>query len=812
MCAEGPLTGPAGLLRVAGLPATLLAPVGNPALFDRIRDRQRSEVDYATFAARLAGRLSEEFVPHPELPAPIRGLALATRRLLLRGQPVDAVACRRLAVVNAVLGGQDSLTGDLLRAAAWSRDLVAEDGRLARAITEEQARLATLPWELATSSAAALRVVADAAPSLPAEISERLVEDPGWTGKRMRQRADYLLRILARAAYKTTPRGWLGHVAVVASGPGPGDVLLTDATVGDYAVHTVGNIGAHRRALSATGGLPDASLSMTGLHWVDGERLYCWVADPETEAGARLVCVRRTQPVDLVRTSLGGGTVRASEVAALLTPDGSGVEVVRGFLHHLVRLGIVQASTRPEARMRSWTPQPRPQQATGGFVDVYRRAGGHVPAAALDRLNDLVDQVRRVQAVVERPARSHPVLDTVDERPRPVTELVARFLDGRPPRPLERHHPAWPVPEPGTAHHRLCEWIAQHAEHDEVDLTPAVLDELGVPAVAHRPWPVDCLVRPLRSSKPFAVLEGVLSAGVGDARFVDALRGLHEDVSHVDSYRRFLDAAAGRCGVAVVEVLVPPNGTRGANTVRRPRYTGLWTGDADAATYLGDHGPAGRHLPLGQITIRRDGDRLIAEDPSGRPLWPVCHATRVPPPPWEVVLTLLAATAPVGRLAGPFLPSDPTTAFPGLRRVPRLVVDGGLVLAPRSVVLSRDELPRPGTPVEERVRALARLRTETGAPRWNFLRVRGAGRPRPVDLDSVTALRVFDRMPASAEPLVLEEMLPSPDQLTVRGEHDEPLAAQLLLRLPHQVSPDRLADDVARALESTVDRAALVAH
>ncbi|TDV51903.1 lantibiotic dehydratase family protein [Actinophytocola oryzae] len=822
MCADGSFTGPAGLLRVAALPVTVLAKAGNPALFERIRGRGRSEVDYAGFAGRLAARLTAELVPHPELPAAIRGLALATRRTLLRGQPVDAVDCRRLAVVNAVLDGQDSLTGDLLRAAAWSRDLVAEDGRLARAIERERERLATLPWELATSDPAVLRVVADAAPNLPAEIRERLADDPAWSGKRMRQRADYLLRILARAAYKTTPRGWLGHVAVVGSGPGSDGALLTDATVGDYAVHTVGNIGAHRRELSQADDLPDASLSMAGLHWIEDDRLCCWVADPDTEAGVRLVRVRRTQPLDVVSQALGGGAVRAEEIAALLAPDGRGADVVRGFLHHLVRLGIVQASTRPRARLRSWSARPRPEQAdgvfAGGFVDVYRRASGHVPGAAIERLGGLVDQARRVQAAVGAATRRHPVLDTVDSRPRPVTELVARFLDGRSSEHTEHHHSTWSEPEPGTAHHRLCEWIAGHADHDQVDLTPAVLDDLGVPPVEHRPWPTDCLVRPLPSGGPFAVLEGVNAAGVIDARFVDALRGLHEDVSHVDAYRAFLDAVAGRCGVEIVEVLVPPNGLRCANAVRRPRYTGLWTGDADPATYLGDHGPSGRYLPLGHITVRRDGARLVAEDPSGRPVWPICHATRVPPRPWDAVLALLMATSPVGRLAASFAPGDPMTAFPARRRLPRLVVDGGLVLAPRSVVVSREDLPRPAAPLVDRVRALARLRAETGAPRWNFLRARGARRPRPVDLDSVAALRVFDRVLAdpSASALVLEEMLPGPDDAVVRSEAGEPLAAQLLVRLPHRASPDRLADEVARAwsdLErSTVDGAPLVAR
>ncbi len=826
MCADRLPAGPAGLLRVAGLPVGVLARAGHPALFDRIRGRQRSEADYAEFAARLARRLTNELVPHPELPGPVRGLAVATRRVLLRGEPVEAVDCRRLAVVNAVLDGPDGLTGDLLRAAAWSRDLRAEDRRLAAAVEAERARLATLPWELVTGTPAALRVVADAAPAVLAEVRARLTGDPGWTGKRMRQRADYLLRLLSWAACKSTPRGCLGHVALAGAGPGPEDQLLVDVRVADYAVHAVDNIGEHRRLLSDAADLSGAWLSMTGLHWVDDERLSCWVADPGNPAGARFVRVRRTQPVDVVRQALGAGVVRASEVAALLAPaaDAPGRKVVHDFLRHLVRLGVVQASARPSARLRGWSAAPRPDRPAAadgcadGFVDVYRRAAGHVSGAAVARLDELVTQAARVHALVTPPAPAHPVLALVDDRPRPVTELLARFLDGRAPRAEEHHHPAWPEPEPGSPYHRLCTWLAEHADHDEVDLTAAVLDRLGVPAAAPAPWPLDCLVRPLPTGKPLAVLEAVLPAGIADARFADALRDLHEDTSLVGGYRAFLDAVAARCAVEFLEVLVPPNGVRGANAVRRPRYTRVWTGDADASTYLGEHAAPARFLPLERITVRRDGDRVVAEDPTGRPLWPVVHATRVPPPPWDVVVALLSSAAPVAGLARPFLPADPTTAFPGRERLPRLVVEGGLVLAPRSVVVPRDRLPRQGAPVEDRVRQLARLRAETGAPRWNFVRVRGAGRPRPVDLDSLTALRVLDRLladPAAAE-LVLEEMLPDPDHLPVRDEAGAPLAAQLLLRLPHQANPDRLADGVARAVrgieQSPVDGVAVAAR
>lgn len=804
MCADHLPDEPAGLLRVAGLPLEVLAAAGNPGLFDRIRRRQRSEEDYAELAARLARRLTEELVPHPELTAPVRGTAVALRRRLLRGRPVDAADCRRLAVVNAVLDGPDALTGDLLLAGAWSRDLAEEDQRLTTAIHDERARLAALPWELVTGCPAALRVVTDAAPDLPGEIRARLAAGEPWTSKRMRHRADWVLRLLARAAGKTTPRGWLGHVALVGSGPGPADQLLAEARVADYAVHDTGNIETCRRALASDVDLPDVWLSMTGLHWVRGDRLCCWVADPDNPGGARFVRVRRTQAVDLIGKVLGSGVVRTGDVVALLAPgaDERGRKVVRDFLHHLVRLGVVQASARPAARLRGWSAAPRPVARTGtGFADVYRRVDGHVPSAALARLGDLVAQAGRLDALLARPEEPHPALELVDERPRPVTDIVAEFLDDHEPRPPDPRPAGWPVPEPGTPYRRLCEWLDEHAGHDEVDITQDVLDRVGAPRAAPSPWPLDCLVRPLRTGKPLAVLEAVLPAGIADARFAEALTRLHDRLPHVDAHRSFLEETAARCGVEFVEVLVPPHNDRGANAVRRPRYTRVWTGDADPSAYLADHPGSGRFLPLGRITLRRQDGRVVAEDPSGRPLWPVCHATRVPPAPWDVVLALLTAAAPVGRLARPFLLGDHTTAFSGRDRVPRIVLNGGLVLAPRCVLLTRDRLPAPGAPLAERARRLAGLRAATGMPRWNFVRVHGAGRPRPVDLDGLGALRVLDRLLAdpAARVLAFEEMLPGPDDLSVLDDGGEPLAAQLLLRLPHRASPARLADGVAKA-------------
>jgi hypothetical protein len=834
MCSDHLTTGAAGLLRVAGLPVAALTDAGNPDLFDRLRCRTRSEAAYREFAAALAARLSRELIPHPSLSAQQRGTAVEVRRRLLRGALLDTAQTRALATAGETLGSKESLpsetedlpseldstvglSDELRRAADQSDELAAQNSDLDDAIRTEQARLAVLPWHVVTHCAAATRIVTETAPDLLGEIRDRLAAGEDWTGKRMRQRADYLLRLLARAAFKTTPRGWLGQVALIDTGAnmnkdsnnninntGSRHRLLDDLRVGDYAVHRVANIHAERRALTAADELPDAWLSMTGLHWVRDDRLCCWTPDNDSPGTLRLIGIRHTQAVAAVRQVLGCGVVRTTDVVALLAPqaDEHHRGVLRDFVRHLVRLGVVQVSARPAARLHEWSADPAAAPTRSGFVDVYRRGHGRVSGAALDRLGDQVAQVGRLAAVLRGDDVSeHPVLDLVDVDPRPVSEIVARFLDGREPQPLRRQEPAWPSPRPGTAYQRLRTWLDGHADDTEIDITADVLDRIGAPPAQPPSWPVDALVRPLRDGRQLAVLEALLPAGVVDARFSDALRRLHGRLPQVDAYRAFLDETAARCGVECVEVLVPPQGDRSANAVRRPHYTHTWTGDADLSTYLSDNALPGRYLPLDRVTLRRQDGRVVAEDPSGGVLWPVCHATRVPPAPWDLVLTLLTAASPIGRLAPQFSLGDHMTAFPGRERVGRLVVDGGLVLAGRSARLDRASLPRPGTPVESRVRELAELRTATGLPRWNFVRAAGTRRPRPVDLDSITALRTFDRLLAdpAVSSLVVEEMLPDPDHLCVQDESGDGLAAQLLLRLPHRATPAQLADAVADA-------------
>ncbi|MFC0545333.1 hypothetical protein [Kutzneria chonburiensis] len=792
--------GAGGLLRVAGLPARLWTAVGNPELFTFLRERECEQTSYARFADTLAGRLGAELVPHPYLEPEERAELLALRRLLHRGEPVPEEDCYRVAA--SVVGLSPELADDLTHAGDWSTAMVGRLVEAEKALATERERLSDLPWRLVNSSEFAMRAVTEAAPGMVDDIRRRLSFGETWDSKRLRHRSDYLLRVLARGAAKPTPRDWLGHVALLGVGRRAG----AWTTVGESAANRV----AATRGDRALPDLIGATVSLTGLNWVEGDHLCCWVVDPVDSGTMRRVKVRRTPALDSIRRALSTGAFEADELVMRLSPDAP--DVLRNYLRHLAGLGVLVVSAPPSSELTGWGPTaaapPKP-----GFVDVYRKAGGTMPTEAASRLQTLLGQAGRVGAILADaagPAPEHPILALVGPQPRPVTEVLAEFLgkheDSREPAlhdwdsGLPRQRPGWPAApsDVDSPYGRLLALLDTDA--DQVLLTPQQLDAIGAPPATIPAWPVDCLVRPIGVGGGHgAVLEGAAPAGVVDARFVEALRHLHGELPHVTAYRAFLDELGRRCGAETVEILVPPQDAQAAGAVRRPRYCPMWTGDADSSAYQ----PAGgRYLALDRITVRRVGDRIVAEDadgPDGLALWPMYHSARAPLAPWGLLVTLLTAASPVRRLAGPVALGNPLAALPGRNRLPRLVLAGGLVLSGAQWRIAREQLPAADLAPTERIRTIAALRIGTGIPRWVFARSQGGHQPRPVDLDCLSAVRALDKLLADdpESGLVFEEMLPDPHHFPLRDADGEPVAGQLLARLPVDATPGRLA---ARAM------------
>ncbi|MFC5025363.1 lantibiotic dehydratase [Streptomyces coeruleoprunus] len=577
---------------------------------------------------------------------------------------------------------------------------------------------------------------------------------------------------------------------------------------------------------------PDTLLVPAPLHFTEPGAVRCWVVEPHAPGRLRQVVLRRTAALQRVLALCAEGPVALGDLEKALSATASGAApqdpaVLRGFLRHLAARGVLQVCAAPRQRYTAWaepgvvtTPQalPRPVGAEDGdpagwFLDSYRRLDATVPAGAAERVERGLRIAARMAALRDTAATSAwppaEVLAGLTDEPRPVSELLAERLaraDGAQPGGAARHRYAgWPAAaDPGSGYAAMLAHLAAHAHEDGVDVDDALLDAWGAPPAdeALPPWPRDCLLRPLPGPGPLAVLETASAAGVLDARFADGLRTLCGTYGGADAYRAFLASVEREAGVRFVELLVPPLGERAANAVRRPVTTAWWTGDPDPAPYYGGDGGRARYLPLDRITLRRACGRVVAEA-DGRRVLPVHHATRTPAPPYDVLLRLLLAAGPPPTRSYVRL-DGPAAALPGLARVPRVTVGGELVVAPATWRVSRSRLWHAGDPPLAKVRTLALLRRSAGLPRYAFVRTGAEAKPVPVDLASVTAIGLVERLCAqqAGGELLVEEMLPGPGDLVLRDalHGGAPVAAQVLLRLPHGPAAERLAARAAAGL------------
>ncbi|MFF2325598.1 MULTISPECIES: lantibiotic dehydratase [unclassified Streptomyces] len=632
----------------------------------------------------------------------------------------------------------------------------------------------------------------------------------------------------------------------------PGAALDALAATVVENVHTV-RAGAGTPDLGAAD--PATLLAPAPLHLTDGGGgeggsggvLRCFAIDPGDPGRLRQVAVRRTAPLDLLLTLFAEGPRTLAELERAL--PAADPAVLRGFLTHLTGLGVLQPCVAPRRRHSAWTPaaqslrsgtlpgpetEPGDREPGGWFLDSCRRLDTRVPDRAAARVQRALRTAHRLAALrrADRDAVSDapphaPGTERLDGRPRPLGEILTALLSSDrtpPPVPELRRYPGWhPAHSPDSGYARLLAHLASCRDRtrkagaagavgaDVVDVDDDLLDALGAPPAPDTvpPWPLDCLLRPLPGPGPVAVLETASPAGILDARFAEGLQALYGGYGTVEVYRDFLAAVERRAGVRFVELLVPPVTERAANAVRRPVTTRWWTGDPNAAAYFGPGGPAPRYLPLDRITLRRSGDRIVAEADGVRVV-PVHHATRSPMPPYDrLVRLLLSAGHPWARtmlrldgLAAAF------PAGPGITWTPRVTVGAELVVSPATWRVPRARLWRPDDGDLDRVRVLASLGRAAGLPRFAFVRPAFEAKPVPVDLDALTALNVIERCCAAlpGDELIFEEMLPGPvagaqgPTLCDALHRGEPVAAEVMLRVPFDRTAEELAADAAAAL------------
>lgn len=823
--------GPSALMRTGGFPVRLWLAAGSPDLFHLLGSLDSLHEEYRQLGRALAARIGTELVPRSTLSVPDRRLALDLRRRFHNGAPVTASACRHLAGLTTARTNPAGITRELERAAHLSAEISSLEQQAIDAIAREQRRILLAPWVLLHASPSGQQALSDGSLAVAEDVRRRLADGDSWSSKRMRRRSDQLWQVITRGATTATPRSWFGHVTLVAVDDHGSDAPLRLSVTGEFASEWIENVHTERRELvehthDRVDG--DTYVAFTPLHRSEGEHVTVWAIDPRSPDQVTPLQVRHTPLLTALHASLRQGARPLHQLEADVLPARCTAhqrQVLRSFVAHLAELGVLQLSHPPRRRHTGWqelrpaSPHTAatdadlpPSVVTGnhdgaGFLDVYRRAAGAIPLTDCVDLQRSINQARRLYALIEADgaATDDPLLGLVEASPRPVLDVFAEWLGAMKSSDETDTRTDWNVSwprahTPGSGYRRLLDRLATCPDRAApFDIPSDLFDALGAPQQALA-WPLDCLVRPL-ASRVGAVLESVAPAGVLDARFVGALQRLHHRMPHVAAYRTFLEGIERYTKTPLVEILVPPLSDIAANAVRRPLYTRMWTGDPDLHMYCEPTEPAPEFVPLKSLTVRHNGNGIVVEA-DGRPIRPVYHATRMPPPPWDTLVRLLLHGSPQRTCWDPRI-KHTLGALPERTFAPRITVGGTLVLAAAQWRVRPEQLWDPAASDLEKARMLRRLRDTLDLPRWVLLARKPGEDSQPCDLGSLRAVRLLEHNAAETDTavgMVLEEMVPAPDEFPVTDPadiSDDRVAAEMMLRLPCDESPQAMAARLA---------------
>lgn len=816
--------GSAGLLRIAALPASTWLAGGSTGLFDRLRVLEARTAEYHARTRDLAEEIGQRLVPHAAVDGRGRASALRVRRCLHNGSTTLPANAARVAELAGRVLPDTGLAATLLEVIEAAGALRSLRHELEMAVVAEEERLLALPWQLLHENAAGQHAVHDGDIAIYNDIARRVAAGEPWTTKRMRQRSDYLWRMITRGATRATPRGWLAHVALVMVAECHGWTGHDILRVRDQSATEVAENLDLRRTVDGTAeallGDPSATVGLAPLALPEADQLVVWTLDGASRTRLTETRMRRSPALNALITALAQGPRPVGGLLDTLTMPGTHSRpALSGLVAHLVRLQALQVSAPPRHEIVTWRPltaapaatRARPHDgrlttSSDDYLDVYRQAGTAIASSHAARLSALARQALRIAALIHADGPLVPSVPSsagqLSAEPRRLLDITAECVRSLPDSPPAIRRPnEWPpVRQAESGYAGLVRWLADRFDGaGSIDLDDGDLDPIEAPH-PEIDWPLDCLLRPVRGAGgELAVLDQFIPAGVYDARFVPALTELDGEPPQASAYRKFLTRFEEMAATRFVEILAPPLNKQGANAVRRPAYTGLWTGDPDRSAYLRD-GRA-RYLPLSAITLRACGGRVIAEA-AGEPIWPILHTARVPVPPWDTIIALLLLASPQPSRIRWRAPSHSLRAWPERNFVPRITVGGGLILSPAQWRLDRREFWHPGDRLPDKLAALDRIRRGHRLPRLVSASASAHDEPLAVDLSSLHGLRALERLlQRDASALELAELFAEPEQLTV---HDEaaadggPSVAELLLRLPVDAAPAALARRCAR--------------
>lgn len=788
------------LWRIAGLPIRWWLDQSSPNLFRVLRESRQQQVRYTRLARQSAGSIGELLIPCATLCRDERRVALHLRRQLHNGHQVSSDA---LAAVESLARHHcsDRDLADSLVALKFATESLASIGaELCLEVTKAVDRQLAEPSM--KSDWVARRLISSTSPRSRQEVRAKRKMFNSWNAA------------VARAATKTTPRGWYSTVT-------PGSLGGIDvAEQPAYAAVFRENVFSLREQLkeltarSDTAGV--ATLTLNPLRATREDRLEFWVRGPgSAEEGIgrtgslRKCLVKNTGVLAQIVAFLGNGGMPmealVERLAKSVGPDGE--RGVSGLVRHLVDLGLLVPSGYPKSRLEYITHDGRvvdgdvredrsarreePPIDSTYYCDVYKSSSGLrcTELRGLDRAladSALLLRIRRAIREDQRLAWGQDQGNDVHK----LVDVEASILDNALHLQSQLLPEArwrgdyWPqVQSPDSSYAGLVDHLRSAASAGtDIRVTGELLDEYGVPEVADE-WPVDYLVRPVHGPRPAYVLRAAVPSGCLDARFAEDMSQF-ANATPLKDYETFLASLETASGFQVVELLAPPDGLQAANAVRRPLLQGAWTGDPDSGLYTACLSDDKEYVPLDALSLRRtQGGRVLAFH-GKRPVWTMMHTTRVAMKPWDAIASLLQRLAPPVRRDYGDLRS--TVALMSDRRLfPRIVVgEGGLIVSPAQWRVGMSELWDKSERLDTKIRRLERLRRSRRLPRWVFVRI---GRTyRAVDCESVTALGLFEAAMKKTMigSIVIEEMIPSPEFLAVSDFAGDEYAAEVLIRSP----------------------------
>lgn len=672
-----------------------------------------------------------------------------------------------------------------------------------------------------------------------------------WAGKKGRLKYNLLIKILMRSTFRTTPRDW--HTTVGALHADADYYASSVEQTDQFASVWVENIHGLRGKISQQwpGNRDQVLLSLTAIFWLTEDKAHFCVTHLEHPEKVSYVVLARSDFLEGILALLKRGAITFESLYVQLYEhiDNEKVDLLEGFIGHLVSIGVVQLSCSPSAKLMPWTQvnqlsqidrQEDGKNKQMGYMDVYSRIVGHVSTPQLTSLQNAFALLARLSLLLDRTVRARDqqsglIDNRTGEKPneenppelvkRKLVDILRTALLENNGEALSKEHPnqgiaetattdtrqvyrsqsaTWPlVNETSSAYGVLMSNVAKGLSGSNAyNINPDLLNELQLPQWDY-PWPIDIMVRFARSGAGYdAVFDEGFAAGSMDARFLHAGMNLGWQLDQFTFYRRFLKSLEQQFDYRFIEILFPPLSLGAANAVRRRQYTSYWTGDLDAETYFESLDTGSHYVSLEELFVHQKNltKRVFWQD---KLVFPMYHATRLPISPWNIITDTLLNAVPYQMRWTPRNMCRLLDAFPNAEHSPQLQVANGLVVSCEQWRLP-ERLPwQPNDRLVFKIQCINRLRKSLDLPRVVFLSAGIDRRPSACDLYNIDSVRLFEAVYKQGGDILAIAMTPEPESLLVTkntGQGVDRFQSTTLIRFPLTESPEEMSQRVGPLL------------